>query len=483
MQVIVLGMHRSGTSVLARMLNLMGLYLGPEGMSTGANPENPKGFWERRDVRLLNDALLHSTGHDWDRVSSFDLDAVPDEMVSAFDEVASRTVLEMDAHRPWFVKEPRLCLLLPAWLRHLEVPVIVNVYRDPVEVAASMLRRNGIPLETGLELWEYYVRSAARAASGLPAISVLHSGVMTDPEGVASHLYRELGRMGVEGIRPATSREVAGFIDPGLHRQRGGRDGLERYRDSRQALLYKQLAEGDTGALLHSPPQDWPALMDYEKGLPVLQTPKPRHVRASGYDVFMLDQRLKSNVRSVGRLESRLTEKLDERLAELEQKVVGAGGDQKSQGLSEHTNAGLDEAIAQRERAERELAQRYVELAEAARELAAAAQREKQRDAECERLAAEAAEAEESRQETSQLKMQRDGDASTIRKLNKKIADQDNQLLRHRRERRRLFAALEDERKLLARAQDEIALLTASRSWRLTRPLRWLARKLGSLRG
>lgn len=113
MQVIVLGMHRSGTSVLARILNLMGLYLGPEGMSTGANPENPKGFWERRDVRFLNDAVLHSVGCDWDRVSCLDLAAVPPEMGEAFDEVAKRTLLEMDAHRPWFIKEPRLCLLLP----------------------------------------------------------------------------------------------------------------------------------------------------------------------------------------------------------------------------------------------------------------------------------------------------------------------------------------------------------------------------------
>ena len=46
MQLIVLGMHRSGTSVLARMLNLMGAYFGAEGASTGASKENPKGFWD-----------------------------------------------------------------------------------------------------------------------------------------------------------------------------------------------------------------------------------------------------------------------------------------------------------------------------------------------------------------------------------------------------------------------------------------------------
>ena len=69
MQFVVLGMHRSGTSMMTRLLNLSGAYFGKDKESTGANLENPKGFWERRDVRNLNDYILHSLGCDWDRVS------------------------------------------------------------------------------------------------------------------------------------------------------------------------------------------------------------------------------------------------------------------------------------------------------------------------------------------------------------------------------------------------------------------------------
>lgn len=50
MQLMVLGMHRSGTSVLTRVLNMMGAYFGPEGIIAATNDENPKGFWERRDA-------------------------------------------------------------------------------------------------------------------------------------------------------------------------------------------------------------------------------------------------------------------------------------------------------------------------------------------------------------------------------------------------------------------------------------------------
>ena len=90
MQLIVLGMHRSGTSMLMRLLNLMGAYFGPEGISTGANAENPRGFWERRDIRSLNDALLWSKGRDWNRISGLDLAGIPAATLSGFRKKAER---------------------------------------------------------------------------------------------------------------------------------------------------------------------------------------------------------------------------------------------------------------------------------------------------------------------------------------------------------------------------------------------------------
>lgn len=316
MQLIVLGMHRSGTSVLARILNLMGAYFGPEGISTGANSENPKGFWERRDVRLLNDAVLHSAGCDWDRVADLDLDRVPEPMRKAFDRVTSRVLLEMDAHRPWFIKEPRLCLLLPLWLAHMQVPVIVNIHRNPVEVAASMYRRNGIPMDAGLELWEYYARSAAAASRGLPSVSVLHSDLMTDPRAVASRLHDDLKRLDVQGIRHATSRELTSFVDHGLYRERSGRSDLDQYRDCRQARMYRRMVDdggdlpGDSGS-----PGDWPALRAYEQGLAPVPSPDPRELRASGYDAFRLSERIKANQRRLDRIEAELAAGVEMRSA------------------------------------------------------------------------------------------------------------------------------------------------------------------------
>src|SRR4029077_11102869 len=98
MQILVLGMHRSGTSVVARLLNTIGLYFAPEGVSTGANQENPKGFWERRDVRVLNDMVLHAAGADWHRLSGFSLEKVPESRLVEFKTEARKIILAMDAH-------------------------------------------------------------------------------------------------------------------------------------------------------------------------------------------------------------------------------------------------------------------------------------------------------------------------------------------------------------------------------------------------
>lgn len=64
--IVVAGMHRSGTSLVARTLNLLGADLGPSSSLLPAAPDNPSGFWEHRDVKELNDRLLASLGGTWD---------------------------------------------------------------------------------------------------------------------------------------------------------------------------------------------------------------------------------------------------------------------------------------------------------------------------------------------------------------------------------------------------------------------------------
>ena len=115
MQILIFGMHRSGSSMVARLLNMMGAYFAPEGVEMPAHPENPKGFWERQDVNELCIRLLRSANCEWYRISSFTIDKIPDQALEEFREKARQIILYLDAHRPWFLKDPRLCVLAPLW--------------------------------------------------------------------------------------------------------------------------------------------------------------------------------------------------------------------------------------------------------------------------------------------------------------------------------------------------------------------------------
>jgi hypothetical protein len=70
-QIIIFGMHRCGKLILARLVSLVVAYLGCQEVHTGANRKKPKGVWERRDIRELNDLLLTPVGSDWGCVAGF----------------------------------------------------------------------------------------------------------------------------------------------------------------------------------------------------------------------------------------------------------------------------------------------------------------------------------------------------------------------------------------------------------------------------
>ena len=272
MQIFVLGMHRSGTSAIARILNLMGVYFGGEHVSTGRSDQNIKGFWERRDVRDLNDDMLFSSRCDWDCVADFDLDALPDETKLAYVDAAADIVLNLDAHRPWFVKEPRLCLLFPIWRRALESPFCIHVLRNPLEVAHSLKTRNRIPIRTGLALWEIYNLHALNGSTGLRRVFVSYEDLMKDPSVVVERLHSVLVEQGGYGLRVPSVDELNRFLDDALYRHRKSQRSLRSVATTHQLKLYEALLS-DNDALRTSLPGPSRSAVDmlrrYEKTVDV----------------------------------------------------------------------------------------------------------------------------------------------------------------------------------------------------------------------
>lgn len=226
MQIFVLGMHRSGTSALARTLALLGCRAGGPDDFPEADEANPRGYWERRDVWRLDEDLLEALGAAWDEVGHLNpdllLSALPAADLALFERRAREIVAGLDgaegAGRPWVVKDPRLCLTFPLWQKVLSAPVCVIIERSPLSVARSLAARDGFPLALGIALWERYVRSALAVSVGLPRFLVRYEDLVDRPRETATRLREELEKRGVSGLAEPAGGTLEAFLDPALER-------------------------------------------------------------------------------------------------------------------------------------------------------------------------------------------------------------------------------------------------------------------------
>lgn len=149
--ILILGMHRSGTSCLAGSLQQYGVHLGKV---FEQNPHNKKGNRENADIMKLNDALLAANGGSWDRPPSIirwnrEHKKTRDTIIQEFVESGNQV---------WGFKDPRNLITLEFWmdgLRNADLR-LVGSYRHPLLTAKSLNARNNIPMEKGMLLWEIY---------------------------------------------------------------------------------------------------------------------------------------------------------------------------------------------------------------------------------------------------------------------------------------------------------------------------------------
>jgi len=217
--ILVVGMHRSGTSALAGALSLLGIPLGDRLLKPG--PDNPKGYWEHGDIVAVHEQLLAELGSRWD-----DVRALPEGWLSG--EPARRAALAIGAilerdfgsESLWAVKDPRLCRLLPLWLHVLDrmqiLPCVLFIARNPSEVSASLHVRNCWAPPFGEVLWLRYVTDALAASKYTPREVVLFDDLLVQPLVVTQIALTRLGvaipelddelRSTVESFVSATNR-------------------------------------------------------------------------------------------------------------------------------------------------------------------------------------------------------------------------------------------------------------------------------------
>lgn len=160
--IVVLGMHRSGTSAIARGIIELGAFPGNHLMKE--QEDNPKGFWEDERIAALNDAILSEYDLKWYSIDNPTINRFS-TLLQSFEENYFQKALDivndiLSLSKKIVVKDPRINITLPFWDKvfktvDAEVKYIV-AFRDPLETAKSLHKRNDMDIQYGLKLWLYY---------------------------------------------------------------------------------------------------------------------------------------------------------------------------------------------------------------------------------------------------------------------------------------------------------------------------------------
>jgi glycosyltransferase involved in cell wall biosynthesis len=215
--VLVLGMARSGTSAITRLLTLLGVELGPqEALLPPIAGENAKGFYEHRPIVKINKELLARMGGSWSQpprpAQGWQRDAGLEDL-----RERARELLAADfAGAPlWGFKDPRTSLTLPFWEELLGDDVrYVICHRRPLDSARSLERRNGIRLDEGVALWTRYMASALAHTAGRRRIVVGYGELFSNREALVGELadFLDVAGAGTEQVRA----QVRAWIDDDL---------------------------------------------------------------------------------------------------------------------------------------------------------------------------------------------------------------------------------------------------------------------------
>lgn len=243
--IVVLGMHRSGTSALTKGLETLGVELGSDLMP--ATRFNPKGYWEDMDFYRLNDEILKTIGHRWDDLRSFAPDTFKRLADSIFFPRAVALVRERQTGTGALaIKDPRFCVLLPFWNAVFETAdaAVSHVFclRNPLSVAESLVRRDGLMRTHALWLWLRYNAAVIEhtAAAGSRPIVVEYERLMENPR---EELHRIGGALGLRVEPGLLSAFASGFLDKNLCHSLYSTTHLKRDKDCDAAVheLYEAL--------------------------------------------------------------------------------------------------------------------------------------------------------------------------------------------------------------------------------------------------
>jgi hypothetical protein len=231
---IVLGMHRSGTSAVTGTLGLLGAALPTDLME--ATHFNAKGHFESKSVFMINEEMLQAIGSAWYDLRGISFDTITLSQTKAkLKEVVQSQYSDASL---LVVKDPRFSRFFPAVRSVIDglgaLPRVVFCFRNPLDVAHSLKARDGISLQHGLGLWLRYMLDGEFHSRGQQRVFVDFADFLRNWRVSIERIERGLGIV-LPGSGEA-AHEVERFIESRLCHHSAGIEGLKMHSDG-QAWL------------------------------------------------------------------------------------------------------------------------------------------------------------------------------------------------------------------------------------------------------
>ena len=233
--ILVLGMHGSGASALTRMFSLAGAAL-PRTL-LGANEADGTGCWEPERLVRYHDRLLSDLGSSWHDWKPLDFPSLPlSDRKTIHSDIKSILADEFGGRRLWVLKEPRICRFVPIYREVLSDMGValspVLIFRNPLEVMASLQRRGDWPVERSAAdvclLWLRHVLDCEAATRGVKRSIASHASIVSDPVAALARIERK-AKLDFPNKVDGLGEDIREFLDPasGGHEKGGGEAALE----------------------------------------------------------------------------------------------------------------------------------------------------------------------------------------------------------------------------------------------------------------
>jgi hypothetical protein len=186
-------MHRSGTSLIANLLQVCGVYLGEATELEEGGASNINGHFEHAQLMQINNQVLHAFGSAWDLPPQSPPAWHHEPRLIPLRNQAAQIIARLQEHPIWGWKDPRCALTLPFWQQLVPTMRVVVCLRNPYDVARSLESRNGLSIPFGLALWKQYYQSLLQTLSIEQWLITHYDSYFLNPHAELERLLHQLG--------------------------------------------------------------------------------------------------------------------------------------------------------------------------------------------------------------------------------------------------------------------------------------------------